>query len=146
VVPDPAELLVHDVVVVENPFGGGCDLVLRQDGRGDVPVPGQENAGVLANPGEEVPPPGGLPGGAMGSGQAFGMLLQALDAEELGADRFFQRGRAGEGGGGELQLRLPSRDVERMLPFPGPKRFGIRKSGSSPGVVAGRWPGSRRRA
>jgi hypothetical protein len=61
----------------------------------------------------------------MGRGQALGVLLQALAAEELGTDRFFQRGRTVDNGGGGPQLWLPSRDVERMLPFPDPRRFGI---------------------
>ena len=136
VVPDPPELFVHDVEVVEDPLRGGRDLVLRQDGRGDVPVPGQKHVCIVANPGEEIPSFGELPGGAMGRGQALGVLLQALDAEELGTDRFFR--------GGGLHFELPSRDVERVLPFLDPGRFGT--SGLDR-LQASSWtrPGCRRR-
>jgi hypothetical protein len=39
----------------------------------------------------------------MGRGQAKGVLLQALDAEQLGADRLFLRRRTGNDGVGGLQ-------------------------------------------
>src|SRR6266540_6851344 len=51
VVPDPLELFVHDVEVVEDPLRGGRDLVLRQDALRDVPVRGPKHVCVLANPG-----------------------------------------------------------------------------------------------
>ena len=77
-------------------------------------VGGQEHVRVVANPGEKIPSPGGLLGGAMGGGQALCVLLQALDAEELGADRFFLN----------LQFEPPFRDTERAFPIPGPGRYG----------------------
>jgi hypothetical protein len=79
------------VKVVEKPLRGGRDLALRQDSLGDVPVPGQEDTRVVANPGEEIPSSGGLFSAAMSRGQAPGVLLQALDAEQLGADRLIFR-------------------------------------------------------
>ena len=39
--------------------------------------------------GEEIPSLAGLVGRVLGRCQALGVLLQALGAEELGADRFF---------------------------------------------------------
>jgi hypothetical protein len=81
----------------------------------------------------EIPSFRGLLGDLMGRGQALGVLLQALDAEKFGADRLFQRGRTGDDAGGDLQLQLPSRDVERMLPFPDPRRFGTSGSARCPG-------------
>jgi hypothetical protein len=39
------------------------------------------------------------------------VLLQALDAEQLGADRFF-RWRHAVDDGGNLHVALPSRDVQ----------------------------------
>jgi hypothetical protein len=50
----------------------------------------------------------------MGFGQAEGVLLESLDAEELGADRLFFRGRTVEAGGA-FHLVLPSRDVTGRL-------------------------------
>jgi hypothetical protein len=40
----------------------------------------------------------------MSRSQALGVLFETLDTEEFGADRFFQRGRTGGDGGGDLQL------------------------------------------
>jgi len=113
VVPDPPELLVHDVEVVEDPLRGGGDLLLRQDRPGDVPVRGQQDLGVLANPREEVPASAALVDDAMRRGQALGVLLQALDAEELRPDRFLQRGGGVDDGGRGVQWEPPSRDVRR---------------------------------
>jgi hypothetical protein len=70
----------------------------------------------------------------MGRGQALGVLLQALDAEELGADRFFPRRRTADDGVGGLHVELPSRDVERVLPFPDSGRFGTRGLDRLPAV------------
>ncbi len=88
VVADRPELFVHDEEVVEEPLLGRRDLALLPDRLHDVPVGGQKHASVLADPGEEILSSGRLLGTALGGGQAFAVLLQALDAEELGADRF----------------------------------------------------------
>jgi hypothetical protein len=40
---------------------------------------------------QQSPPPARLPHDALGGRQALGVLLEALDAEELGADRVFER-------------------------------------------------------
>jgi hypothetical protein len=133
VVPDPTELFVHDVEVIEDPLRGGRDLVFRHRGVRDVPVAGQKHLRVVANPGEEIASLDGLFGAAMGRRQALGVLLQTLDAEQLGADRLFRPGSIGDDGGGGLQRQLLSRDIERMLPFPSPKRFGTSRSGRCPG-------------
>jgi len=60
----------------------------------------------------------------MGRGQALGVLFQALDAEELGADRVFPRRRAVDDGVSGLQFEPPFRDTERAFPIPDPGRFG----------------------
>ena len=86
VVPDLPELLVDDVEVVEEPLLGERDLALRADRLDDVVIPGEENAPVLADPGKEIPPLAGLSLVLLGRGQALCVLLEALDAEELGAD------------------------------------------------------------
>jgi hypothetical protein len=78
--------------------------MLRHDGFGDVPVTGQEHACVLANSGKKILSLGGLLACTMSRSQAFGVLFETLDTEEFGADRFFQRGRTGGGGRGDLQL------------------------------------------
>ncbi|TLZ69655.1 MAG: hypothetical protein E6K10_10305 [Methanobacteriota archaeon] len=60
----------------------------------------------------------------MSLGQALGVLFQAFDAEELGADRFFPRRSAVDDGAGGLQFEPPFRDTERAFPIPDPGRFG----------------------
>jgi hypothetical protein len=61
----------------------------------------------------------------MGRGQAEGVLLQALDAEDLGADRLLRRGGMADDGGGELQRESPFQDTERAPSRPGRGSFGI---------------------
>ncbi len=51
-VSDLAELLVHDVEVVEEPLFGERDLALRPDRRDDVVVPGEEDARRSREPSE----------------------------------------------------------------------------------------------
>ena len=88
-VSDLSELLVHDVEVVEEPLLGERDLALRPDRRDDVVIPGQEYAPVLADPGKKITSLASL-AGLPGRGQALRVLLEPLDAEELGADRLLQ--------------------------------------------------------
>ncbi len=52
VVPDPPDLFLHDVEVVEEPLRCGRDLALRPDRLGDAPVRGQQHMGVLVDPRE----------------------------------------------------------------------------------------------
>jgi len=60
----------------------------------------------------------------MSRGQTLGVLLQALDAEELGADRFFPRRRTVDDGVGGLHCKPPFRDTKRAFPIADPGRFG----------------------
>ena len=89
VVSDLSELLVHDVEVVEEPFLGERDLTLLLDRLDDIVVRRQKYAPVLADPGKKTPSLGGCLGDSLGRGEALGVLLEALDPEQLGADRRF---------------------------------------------------------
>jgi hypothetical protein len=99
------------VEVVEKPFRCGRDLALVADRLGDVSVPGQKRLGVLADPGEKIPPFAGLVGCALCRGQALGVLLQALDAEELGANRLFPLGRSDNDGVGGVHFEFDVRGL-----------------------------------
>src|SRR5216117_600913 len=91
VVPDLAQLLVHDVKVVDEPFRRRGDRALLTDGVGDHAIRLAEHATVVFDTLQQSPPPARLPQGALGGRQALGVLLEALDAEELGADRVLRR-------------------------------------------------------
>jgi hypothetical protein len=96
VVPDPPELLIDDVEVVEEPLLGESDLPLRPD-RIDAAVIGVEKtAPVVADPRKKIPSSGGLLRDAIGRREALGMLLQARGAKELRADRFLHVRRSSD--------------------------------------------------
>jgi hypothetical protein len=100
-VPNVPDLFVDDMEVVEEPLRGRRDLLLLLHRLGNVPVCGQKGLRIVVDPGEEIPTSGGLLSRALGRGQALGVLLQALHAEDLGADRLVQlRGNKNDGVGG----------------------------------------------
>lgn len=68
---------------------------------------------VLTEPGEEISPFGGLFDGALGRGQALGVLLQAFDAEDFGTDRLFHLRKSGDDSVGGVHFELPFRDFAR---------------------------------
>jgi hypothetical protein len=107
VVPDLPVLLVHDEKIVENPLFSRSYLPLLPNRLDDVPVRGQERPSVLADPPEQIPSLGGFLRGALGLGQAPGVLLQALDAEHLGADRFVDWRKNGDDGVGGGHSEVP---------------------------------------
>ena len=131
-VSDLADLFVHDVEVVEEPLFGQRDLALRADRRDDVVVSSQQHAPVLAHPGQEIPSLAGPRADSLGRGQALGVLLQALDAEQLGADRLLALRRSGDPDGGSAHLR--SRSAGGKIP----SSCGLMKracgSGGTPGT------------
>jgi hypothetical protein len=109
VVPNVPDLFVHGMEVVEEPLRGGCDLPVLLHRFGNVPVCGQKYPCVLVDPGEEIPSSGELLGSALGRGQALGMLLQTLDTEDLGADRFFPQGWSDDDSVRGVDFELPFR-------------------------------------
>jgi hypothetical protein len=86
--PDGVDLLLHDMEVVDEPIRGRRDrsrIPSRSD-HGDVAL--AQGAFVVFQPPFEAMV-AIEPGRDMLSRcETFGMLLQALDAEQLGADRF----------------------------------------------------------
>ena len=92
VVADLAELLVDDVEVVDEPLGGRRDRALFADRPGDHAVRLDEDAAVLRDArldGMALPR---LSGDDLGTGERARVLLQPLDAEELGENRLLEVG------------------------------------------------------
>ena len=89
IVADLADLLLDDVEVVDQPLGGRRDGAFLADRRADGAIRGEQHPAVVAQPLRQRPTGAGPRRHALGSREALGMLLEALDAEELGADRLF---------------------------------------------------------
>ena len=62
-----------------------------RDGVGDHAMRVAKRAAFVFHALQQPPPPTRPPHDALGRRQALGMLLEALDAKELGADRIFGR-------------------------------------------------------
>ena len=92
VVADLAELLVDDVEVVDEPFGGRRDRPFVLDRAGQDAVRLQQDAAVLGDAGPDGVSPTGRVGDRLGGGEGLRVLLQPLHAEELGEDRLFELG------------------------------------------------------
>ena len=95
VVPHAAELRLDQVGVVEVPFGGGGEElaavdVVRQDAIGVA-----EDPGVVVEAEEEgLGPAPGAAGQGEAGGEHAGPLLEALDAQQFGAERALTGGAA----------------------------------------------------
>ena len=88
VVADLAQLFVDDVEVVDEPFRRRSDRALLADGLGDHAIGFAQDAAVVLNARQQSPAPARRH--ALRGRQARGVLLEPLDAEELGADRVFE--------------------------------------------------------
>src|ERR1700736_6354688 len=99
VVTDLAELFIDDVEVIDQPFGCWRNYMLLLNRSGNDPVAVQEHTAVLQDAGKERPARTRFAGDDLRSRETFSVLLEALDAEELGADRLFY---VGEDDGGWL--------------------------------------------
>ena len=109
VVPNVPDLFVDNMEVVEQPLRSRCDLPLLLDCLGNVPVCSQKDLRVVVDPGEEIPTSGRLLSGALGRGQALGVLLQPLHAEDLGADRLVHLRGGDHDGVGSAHFQLSFR-------------------------------------
>ncbi len=92
VVADLAELLVDDVKVVDQPFRGRRDRPFVLDRTGQDAIRLQQDAAVLGDTRSDGVSPTRRVGDHLGGGESPRMLLQPLDAEELGKDRLFRFG------------------------------------------------------
>ena len=88
IVDDFADLLFDDREIIDQPLGRGRDRAFVADGTRDGAVALRQEAVVFADAGKKFFRFGTPGGGALGDGQAYGMLLEPFEAEQFGADRF----------------------------------------------------------
>ena len=93
VVSDLSELLVDDREVVDEPLGGRRDRPFLGDRPSQRAVRLDQDPAVLGDARPDRVATSRLVGHALGTGQAPGMVLQPLHAEELGEDRLVEGGR-----------------------------------------------------
>jgi hypothetical protein len=134
--PDLADVLLDDVVVVQQPLSRGPD-VLAAVGRG-----GEARLGILQNPAgvietrqERRPPPAGTRvGQALLRGQGLRPLTEMLGAEQFAADRPRERSfpcvRTTSDETGEEAVWTQERDGVNL---------GVRAGGSAPGNSGAGW-------
>ena len=93
VVSNLAELFFHDVKIVEEPFGGGRNALLELNRVGRGAVIFQQSPAVFQDARKQRPARTRIRiHHFLRPRQAFGVLLQALDAEKFSANRLFQSG------------------------------------------------------
>ncbi len=89
IVTNFSDLLFDEVVVVEQPFGGGRYGAPLSDRVGDGAIGFEQNRFVIPQPNGERAPGHRPRGDGLGRRKALGMLLKTLDTEELLADGLF---------------------------------------------------------
>ena len=90
VVADLAQLLVDDREVVDQPLGRRRDRAFLSGRAGEHAVGLDQDATVVSDSGLHVASPARRIGDLLRGGERVGMLLEALDAEELGQDRLLE--------------------------------------------------------
>src|SRR5581483_8194738 len=86
IVPDLADLFLDQVIVVEQPFGGRDHIEPGFELRGTAAIDREQHRCVVVQSGVERKNPGWPRRHRLGVGEAFRVLLQSLDAEQLFAD------------------------------------------------------------
>jgi hypothetical protein len=85
-----ANLVFDDVKVVHQPFRRRCDRSLFTDRTRDGAVGGEKDATVAPQPPRQSAAPAALDRVSLCFSETLGVLFEALEAEELGANRLFQ--------------------------------------------------------
>jgi hypothetical protein len=89
VVLDFAQLFVHNMEVVDQPFGRGGDHALFTDGLGNSPIRCEEHPPVGQHAWQQLTVLPRRGRDLLGRGKTLGVLLKTLAAEEFGPNRFF---------------------------------------------------------
>ena len=84
---DLPNLLLSNEKVIEQPFVRGRDGALLTNGLLSVSIRVEDDPAVLAKPAGEVPAASWSGCDTLCGGEAFSMLLEVLDAEELAANQ-----------------------------------------------------------
>src|SRR6266550_1340617 len=93
VVADLAQLFVHEMEVVDQPFRRGRDRSLFANRLRDHSMRVAQDTAVLENARQQSTALTRLAHDALGGRQALGVLFEALDTKELGPDRLFLKRR-----------------------------------------------------
>src|SRR5213078_162129 len=93
VVADLAQLFVHEMEVVDQPFRRGRDRSLLANRLRDHSMRVAQDTAVLENARQQSTALTRLAHDALGGRQALGVLFEALDTKELGPDRLFLKRR-----------------------------------------------------
>ena len=96
IITDLAQLLVHNVVVVDQPLCRRCDRPLLADCLGDCTIRFEQHSPVVQHASQERTAFSRRGRDALGGGKAFSVLLKTLGAEEFSPNRFLER-RKGNG-------------------------------------------------
>ena len=90
-------MLLDDEEIIYEPFRGGSDGLFVLNGARGGAVIFQQDAAVLEHSRDEWPSFFGIGDDELGCREAFRVLLQALDAEKLSANRLLWLGENGRG-------------------------------------------------
>ena len=89
ILADLADLVVHDVEIVDQPLGRRGDRALLADRFREGAVGSEESTAVVDEPRQQAPPAARVVRYALRGREALGVLLESLNAEELSADGLF---------------------------------------------------------
>ena len=90
VVTDLPQLFVDDVEVVDEPLGCRRDRTFFPDGTRERAIRGEQDLAILGDASSEGRSTARIGGDHLCRGERGRVLLEPLDAEELGDDRFFE--------------------------------------------------------
>jgi hypothetical protein len=117
IVANFADLLFDEVVVVEQPLGGRRDCATLADRLRDGAIRFEQNRLVVLQPRGEGAPGRRPRGDGLGRRKTLGMLLEALDTEELLADGLVvipRRGRRCAPEGAQIGPSQPRSSAPRL--------------------------------
>src|SRR5262245_47874141 len=105
VLTDLAQLLIHDVEVIYQPFSSRRDGKFFADRLGDHAITVEQNPAVFPDTPREEAPFALVGGDMLRRGRAFGVLFESFDAEEFCADQLLEFSENNDGGMAVLQRK-----------------------------------------
>ena len=124
IVTNFAQLFLNDIKIIDEPFGRGGDGLFVLNGARRGPIVLEKDAAILQHAWNQRPPFLGGGDHELRGRQTFRVLLQALDAEKLGANRLLWLGKNGRRWLGQLSHLLAS--ILRSIRYSPPEICGLR--------------------